>query len=29
MLEVATGRRAESGPLDPSILSLEGWMLGM
>lgn len=29
MLEVATGRRTESGPLDLSILSLEGWMLGM
>jgi hypothetical protein len=29
MLEVATGQREESGPLDPTILSLEGWMLGM
>ena len=29
MLEVATGQREESGPLNPTILSLEGWMLGM
>ena len=29
MLEVATGQREESGPLDPTILSLEGCMLGM
>ena len=29
MLEVATGRRAESGPLDPCLRDIEGWMLGM
>ena len=29
MLEVATGRRAESGTLDPCRRDLEGWMLGM
>jgi hypothetical protein len=29
MLEVATGRRTESGPLDTCLRDIEGWMLGM